>query len=208
VSAALLTALDRWLAAHGSSGAELAGFAFGVLNVWLVTRQHIWSWPVGIANAAFYVVVFARAGLYSDTGLQALYIALSVYGWVQWLRGGPGRTPLRVGRTTAPMAGRLAVAVLAGWALLATITARLPGSSLPALDAALVSGSLVAQFMMTRKLRESWLVWITVDVIYVGMFVYKQLLLTAVLYGVFTLLAVHGHRAWSRSLARASPASS
>ena len=63
-------ALCTWLAAHGSSCAELFGFITGVLNVWLVTRENIWSWPLGVLNAVFYMVVFARTGLYSDTGLQ------------------------------------------------------------------------------------------------------------------------------------------
>lgn len=195
----LLSAAVAWLARHGTTSAELVGFAAGVLNVWLVTRQSPWNWPVGIVNAGAYAVVFARAGLYSDSGLQLLYVALSVYGWVHWVRGGPRGAPVRVGRTGGRQGGLLLVAALAAWVLLATTTSRLPGSSLPWLDAALVAGSLVAQFMMTRKLREAWLVWIAVDVTYVGMFGYKGLWPTALLYAIFTALAVVGHRAWFRS---------
>jgi nicotinamide mononucleotide transporter len=211
-AAELLAALEAWLAARGSSLLEAAGFATGALNVWLATRQRVLSWPVGIVNAAVYAVVFARAGLYSDTGLQLAYVALSVYGWIQWRRGGPGRTPLAVSRASGATLARLAVAGTAGWLALATVTSRIPGSSLPALDAALVAGSLVAQYMMTRKLRECWLLWIAVDVSYVALFVYKALWLTALLYALFTLLAVAGfrawHTAWIRSTHSTAPGSS
>ena len=76
-----------WLIAHGSSCAELLGFLSGALCVYLVTRENIWNWPLGVITAAFYIVVFARAGLYSETGLQVVYLVLSFYGWWHWLHG-------------------------------------------------------------------------------------------------------------------------
>jgi nicotinamide mononucleotide transporter len=187
---------------HGSSCLELAGFIFGVLNVWLATRENVWSWPTGIVNAAMYTIVFAREGLYSDTGLQVVYLALSLYGWYAWLRGGPSHTALRVTRTPRNVGVIIAVAGLAMWALLWLTTSRIAGAALAPLDAALVATSLVAQFMMTRKYRECWIVWIVADIVYVAMFAWKGLMLTSILYMVFTLLAVKGHRDWNRSFAR------
>jgi nicotinamide mononucleotide transporter len=177
-----------------------------VLNVWLVTRQSLWSWPLGALNAVFYAVVFARTGLYADTGLQGAYFVLSLYGWWCWWRGAArttghdaARAPLPVARTPARLAFLLGVVGGGTWLLLATGTSRLPGAALPWLDAALVAASLVAQWMMTRKLLENWLLWIAVDVIYVGLFINRQLPLTAVLYAVFLGLATHGYIVWRRS---------
>jgi nicotinamide mononucleotide transporter len=203
----LLSGPCAWLNAHGSSCAELIGFVTGVLNVWLVTRENIWSWPLGVLNAGFYSVVFARTGLYSDTGLQVVYLVLSLYGWWHWLRGGPSRDGLRhnavvVTRTPRRTALLLAGIALVSWVTLATITRRLPGAALPWLDAALVSVSLVAQYMMTRKLLEHWLLWIAVDVVYIGLFINRQLPLTAMLYTVFLVLAIIGSVHWHRSAAR------
>ena len=198
----LLSDLCAWLVAHGSSCPELFGFITGVLNVWLVTREHIWSWPLGVLNAGFYVVVFARTGLYSDTGLQVVYLLLSLYGWWHWQRGGAHRDPLVVTRTTRRTAWLLAAVALLCWIALATITRHIPGATLPWLDAALVSVSLVAQYMMTRKLLEHWLLWIAVDVVYIGLFINRHLPLTAVLYAVFLVLAVIGSVHWHRSAAR------
>lgn len=192
-------ALCTWLTAHGSSCAELFGFITGVLNVWLVTRENIWSWPLGVLNAVFYMVVFARTGLYSDTGLQVVYFVLSLYGWYHWLRGGPQHESVVVTRTPQRQWMILAAIAVATWFLLSSITKRLPGAAMPHLDAALVATSLVAQWMMTRKLLENWILWIAVDVVYIGLFINRQLPLTAVLYTVFLGLAILGYFQWRRS---------
>ncbi len=203
----LLSDPCAWLVAHGSSCPELFGFITGVLNVWLVTRESIWSWPLGVLNAGFYAVVFARTGLYSDTGLQVVYLVLSLYGWWHWLRGGPDHSAVAVTRIAGRTALLLTVIALVSWVTLATITRRLPGAALPWLDAALVSISLVAQYMMTRKLLENWLLWIAVDVVYIGLFINRQLPLTAILYAVFLVLAIIGYVQWHRSAARTRPTS-
>lgn len=192
-------ALCTWLTAHGSSCAELFGFITGVLNVWLVTRENIWSWPLGVLNAVFYMVVFARTGLYSDTGLQVVYFVLSLYGWYHWLRGGPQHEAVVVTRTPTRLWIILTVIAVVTWFTLSSITKRLPGAAMPHLDAALVATSLVAQWMMTRKLLENWLLWIAVDVVYIGLFVNRHLPLTAVLYTVFLGLATLGYFQWRRS---------
>lgn len=191
-----------WLVANGSSCAELIGFVTGVLNVWLVTRENIWSWPVGLVNATFYAIVFMRAGLYSDTGLQVVYFVLSLYGWWHWWRGGPERAPVMVTRTPPRLWALLALITVGAWAVLFSITARIPGAALPHVDAALVAVSLVAMWMMTRKLLENWILWIAVDVAYIGLFINRGLRLTAVLYLVFLALAVLGFLKWKRSAER------
>jgi nicotinamide mononucleotide transporter len=196
----MLDPLCRWLSLHGSSCAEAFGFVTGVANVWLVTRQSLWSWPLGVLNALFYMVVFARTGLYSDTGLQVVYFVLSLYGWWHWSRGDATHAPLPVTRTPVRLAGMLAAIILGTWVALAQITSRIPGAALPWLDAILVAISLVAQWMMTRKLLENWLLWIAVDVVYIGLFINRGLPLTAILYTVFLGLAVLGYVMWRRDL--------
>lgn len=193
-------AVCTWLSAHGSSCAETFGFVTGVANVWLVTRQSIWCWPLGVLNAVFYMIVFARTGLYSDTGLQVVYFTLSLYGWWHWWRGGPRDEPVVVTRTPRRLGAWLAGVVLVVWVLLATLTSRIPGAALPWLDSILVAISLVAQWMMTRKLLENWLLWIAVDVAYIGLFINRGLPLTAVLYAVFLGLATLGFVQWRRSV--------
>jgi nicotinamide mononucleotide transporter len=154
-----------------------------------------------LINVALFSALFLKSGLYSDAGLQVVYFVLSLYGWYEWLYGGAGRTAISVSRTsrkTWVVLGGIGVVV---WALLGTITSRLPGTALPYVDAATTTISLLAQWMMTRKLIENWLIWIAVDVVYVGMFIFKGLYLTAFNYGIYLALAVLGYVAWKRSLA-------
>mgnify|MGYP001546449262 FL=1 len=190
-----------WLTAHGSSCLEAIAVVFGIVSVYLSTRENIWSWPTALINVALFSALFLKSGLYSDTGLQVVYFVLSLYGWYEWLYGGTGRTAITVSRTSRKtwiVLGSIGVVV---WALLGTITSRLPGTALPYVDAATTTISLLAQWMMTRKLIENWLIWIAVDVVYVGMFIFKGLYLTAFNYGIYLALAVLGYIAWKRSLA-------
>lgn len=179
---------------------ELFAALIGALSVWLSVRQNIWSWPTAIVNVALYALVFHRAKLYADMGLQVVYAALSAYGWYAWLHGGENRTELRVSRTGARLGGVLALIALAGAAALGVLLQRTTDAALPFMDSLLSSTSLVAQWMMTRKKLENWLLWIALDVLYVGMFLFKELYLTAGLYAVFLVLSVRGYRDWRASL--------
>ena len=181
------------------SALEVIAAAFGVISVYLSTRQNIWSWPTAIVNVALYTVVFFQGRLYGQMGLQPIYLALSVYGWYQWLHGGEQHTELRVSRASPRLLGALAALNLVLWLVLAAVL-RQTDAALPWLDALLTTTSLVAQWMMTRKILQNWLIWIAVDVVYVPMFVSQGLYATAVLYAAFLVLAVMGYVEWRRSL--------
>lgn len=180
---------------------EMLAVAVTVVAVWLTARQVIWCWPLSMVSVALYAWVFYEARLYAEVGLQALYFVLCAYGWWAWRPGGAGHRELRVTVATARMRWLLpAVAALAGLALGATL-ARFTVASLPFVDSLLAAFSVLAQWMQTRKLLEAWLVWIAVDVAYVGMFLAKDLVPTACLYAAFLVLAGIGFRDWRRSMA-------
>jgi nicotinamide mononucleotide transporter len=173
----------------------------GAVSVYLSARENIWSWPTAIVNVALYIIVFKRSGLYSDMGLQVVYLILSIYGWYQWLYGGANRSQLAVSRATRrEWLVTIPIAILF-WLGLGRFTSDLNGVALPYLDSGLTTISLVAQWMMTRKILENWMLWIIADVVYVPMYVYKKLPVTAALYLVFLVLAVMGLRGWWRSWA-------
>ena len=173
---------------------------FGVVSVYLSVRQNIWSWPTAIVNVGLYTFVFYQSRLYADMGLQVVYIIISFYGWYEWLYGGKDRTELKVSRTSARLAALLAAIGVASTFVLGTHLHRTTHAALPVLDSATTSTSLVAQWMMTRKLLENWAVWVAVDVVYIGMFIYKSLYVTALLYLVFLVLSVMGYRQWKATL--------
>ena len=186
------------------SALELLAAVIGAISVWLSVRQNILSWPTAIVNVVLYALVFYEARLYADMGLQVVYAILSIYGWYEWLYGGAGRTELRVTRTRPRLGALLALIAAIGSGVLGVILHRATDAALPFMDSFLSSTSLVAQWMMTKKLLENWLVWISVDVLYVGMFIFKGLYLTAGLYAVFLGLAVKGYIDWRRSMRAAT----
>jgi nicotinamide mononucleotide transporter len=180
---------------------ELMSFALAVTTVLLNIRQSHWAWLFSIASSATYAVVFFDARLYGDSGLQLVFIAASIWGWWQWLNVsgvGAGETKLRVTRLD-----RSGWAwALAGWGLaflaLSWFLETCTNTDVPHADGFLTAGSLVGQLLLARKKVENWHVWLAVDVLYVGLYVYKDLHVTAVLYAVFVVLAARGLQSWSK----------
>jgi nicotinamide mononucleotide transporter len=178
---------------------EAFGFISGAWGVWLQVRENVWNWPIQLISSALYVVVFLNARLFSDASLNVLYVVLYLLGWYWWLRGGENRGELHIERVTARVSLLLAgltIVATAGWtAVLASIN-----DSAPFLDAFTTVLSLVALFLIARKIFESWHLWIFVNLVYIGLYVYKGLLLTAVLYAIFAGLSVAGLINWRRLL--------
>src|SRR5688572_5634109 len=173
--------------------------AFGVISVYLSTRQNIWSWPTAIVNVSLYIIVFYQGRLYGQMALQPVYLTLSIYGWYQWLHGGEQHSKLLVSRASPRLLLSLGILNVAAWFAVAMILRR-TDAALPWLDALLTTTSLAAQWMMTRKLLENWLLWIAVDIVYVPMFISQGLYATAWLYAAFLVLAAMGFVDWRRSV--------
>lgn len=195
-SAALLIA--SWKHWIPSAPLEAFGFVTGAWCVWLTVKEHIWNFPIGLANSAIYLVVFLEARLFADSGLQVVYLILGLWGWYWWLKGGENRSVLKVSRTPV---GEWAVLLLIVAGATAGFTVYLASvkDAAPFLDALTTVLSLVAQYMLTRKYLENWWVWMGTDVIYVGLYIYKGLYLTSALYVIFIVLCVAGLRAWLES---------
>jgi nicotinamide mononucleotide transporter len=179
---------------------EVLGFVTGALCVWLLARQIIWNWPIGIANNALYLIVFLRSGLYGDAGLQVVYMLLGAYGWWTWLHATTGRVELPITRTSSATWTWLIPATGVAAIALAFFLARFTDSTVPGWDGFTTALSLAAIFGQSRKYVESWWIWIAADVIYIPLYIYKNLSLTSVLYLVFLILCVIGLREWRRAL--------
>jgi nicotinamide mononucleotide transporter len=179
---------------------ELISFVLSIMTVLLNIRRKHWAWLFAIVSSATYGIVFFKARLYGDAGLQAVFIAASVWGWYEWLRGkGDDDKPLVV--TRLDRAGW--ACSLAGWALgfllLSWFLHAYTDTDVPHMDAFLTAGSLLGTLLTARKNVENWLVWIVVDVLYVGLYLYKDLHLTAILYALFVAMAVAGLLAWNKA---------
>jgi nicotinamide mononucleotide transporter len=185
---------------------ELAGWSTTLVGIWLTTRRNLLCWPITLAADVLYLVVFYQARLLSDSLLQAFFVVFTLYGWWNWRRGVREEGEVRV----APLPARsLVLALVAGAAgtILLGFVARRLNASLPYVDAALTSYSLVGSWWQARKHIANWWLWIVVNIFYIGEYIYKDLWPTAILYALLVVLAVVGLRDWSKaSVAVQTPA--
>jgi nicotinamide mononucleotide transporter len=175
---------------------ELFGALISAWAVWITAKRRPWCWPIGLVSVLVYSGIFVDAKLYSDALLQLAFAGLIVYGWRRWLQnlGDDGRVqvaPLPRTQAITHVAIGVFAALVLGYSM-----HRWTDAALPWLDAALTAFSLVAQWWQGRRHVAAWWLWIAVDVIYVGEYIYKHLLITSVLYAGFVVLAVIGLRAW------------
>lgn len=190
----LAVVMDRQgLATH----LEAASFITGALCVWLTVKESVWNFPISLVNVTTFCIVFFRAHLLADGSLQIVYFLLTLLGWYLWLYGGERHTVMVIHRASPRenigVGIALVVMFLSLWFTLPFL-----GGSAAALDAVTTSLSLCAQWLLNRKRLENWLYWIVADIVYVPLYCYKGLYLTAILYGVFLCMAIMGWREWQR----------
>lgn len=182
---------------------ELLAVVMTLVGIVLTIKERISCWPVAIVGILAYLVVFVRARLYADAALQPIYVVQNLYGWWYWAHGGArgqGQAPivtLSWGNRAAWLTGTAIVSLMVGAGL-----ARWTNAAAPYADAALSTTSLVANWLLARKVLENWWLWIAVNIGYVVLFWKKQLSLSAGLYAVLLALAVAGLIEWQRSRAR------
>ncbi len=182
---------------------EIVAFVLAVAMVLANLRVKVIGWPLAIASSLLYALLFADNRLYGEATLQLFFVVIAGWGWWQWLRGtmGDGQA-LRVRTLSRHERWMAAAATLAAWPLLGLLLDHATDSDVPYFDALPTVASVTGQILLGRKFVENWPVWVAVNVVSVGLFAYKGLWLTVLLYAVFTLLAVLGWRAWRRLAAQ------
>lgn len=176
---------------------ELYGLVFGIACVYLNLKENIWAWPTGIVSVTVFCYIFWESKLYGDFGLHIIYIILGVYGWYNWLYGGKQKSNLTINQSSTKE--------LAFWGTLGVVSTGILGyflsqtdSSYPYWDATTTVFSLIAQYQLTQKRIENWLVWIFVDVLCIGIYYAKGLHITTALYVAYLLLATAGWFNWKK----------
>lgn len=176
---------------------EVFSFVSGAVCVWLTVKENVWNFPISLANVVAFAFVFFNARLFADAGLQVVFFVLTAAGWYMWLYGGEGHTELHIARVGTCEASIVVIATaLATFGL--TLYLRRVGDAAPFLDAFTTAISLAAQWLLNRKHLENWYGWIIVDVIYIPLYAWKGLELTAILYVVFLVMATMGLLEWQR----------
>ncbi|QQL49722.1 nicotinamide riboside transporter PnuC [Mucilaginibacter ginkgonis] len=189
---------------QGQSIIELAGVITGLLCVYLAAINNIWNWPLAIISVVLYIFIFYDARLYADMGLQVYFLGTNIYGWYYWSRRPKTAVKVPVAWITRKeivwsVIAMLVVTPVLGYTLitLAPVLHYQP-AAFPYLDSFCTACSIVSQIFLARKVLQTWLIWIFVDVIYVGVYIVKDLQPTAFMYAVYVLIAILGFVDWRK----------
>lgn len=177
---------------------ELFGVLTGILCVYLAAKNNRWSWPFAIISVIIYAFIFFEQKLYADAGLQFYFLFTNIYGWYYWSKnlGDNVKTPITF--VSKKIVYISIISILIFTFLLGTFLIKRTDASFPYIDSFCTACSLVAQFFLARKIIENWLIWIFVDIIYVGVYFMKDLHLTAGMYTLYIFIAAMGFINWRK----------
>jgi len=202
----IIHAVEGWL--KQQTLLETIGVITGLLCVYLAARNNIWNWPIAIISVGIYIFIFYDARLYADMGLQFYFMGMNIYGWYFWSRRKAVEIKAPVVKVGSKQIVYAAVIVAVvtptlGLALvkLAPVLHYTP-ASFPYLDSFCTACSLVAQVFLARKILENWLLWVFVDIIYVGVYIFKGLDLTAIMYAAYVAIALMGYYDWRKEYSK------
>jgi nicotinamide mononucleotide transporter len=181
---------------------ELFGLVFGILAVWLLIKENIWTWPVGIAYIIASLYIFYESRLYADFALHLFFFVMSLYGWYYWLKGGDRSEPdlpVTHENTTllAALLGLCFLMIFISGSWFAANT----DADLPYWDNTTSFLSLLAMWLQSRKKIESWILWFVIDVLAVGIYFVKGISFYSLLYLIYLGMAIMGYTAWRKSMA-------
>ena len=182
---------------------EIVGLISGLLCVWLLIRENILTFPIGLIYAVVTVIVVARANLFADVILNLYYVVMNAYGWYFWIYGGRDRreaSELLVGWVPKTQWAPIVLVLLSGTALMGWYFATQTSAALPYPDSFTTVASFIAMWMSARKYLESWILWFVIDVVQVVLYVVKGIEAYALLYLVYLGMAVVGWMAWRKHL--------
>ncbi|MEW6128476.1 MAG: nicotinamide riboside transporter PnuC [Acidobacteriota bacterium] len=178
---------------------EVFAVVFSFISVVLTIKVHIGQWAFGIVGVVFYFIVFYRAKLYANMWLQVMFIALQIYGWYEWLRGGEGNSELPISHSPLTLNLVLLMVAIIGIIFMNLYFIKFTDNARPLADSAATVLSLIAQWMLAKKYIENWVVWVLVNLIVIFLGVKQKLYLTAGLYLLFLILAIIGYLEWLKA---------
>jgi nicotinamide mononucleotide transporter len=205
---------------------EIFGAVTGIIFVFLEIRQNIWLWPVGLVTSAVYIWVFFTSKFYADMSLQGYYLVISCLGWYWWTRGKKRRLrskatkfreaeggdveklrieetetkELQVTRLKLSTGIMLALVFFLLYIIMWFVLTRLTDSPVPVRDSFITSLSIIATWMLARKIYEHWFLWIVVNFVSAVFFLTRGLYPTVILYTVYGIMSFVGLAAWKKTI--------
>jgi len=196
----MIHSVFEWISANIT---EVTGTVLGLIYIVFSIRQNILTWPVGLLSSFFYIAIFFSSQLYAAMGLQVYYAFISIYGWYYWKKDRKIETSNHIAfvkLTGKSLWIKILVVEIILFVSLYFILKNLTDSDVPVLDALTTSTSIIATWMLARKLLENWIVWILTDFVCIFLYLQKGLWPTTILFTVYTIMAFVGYFEWRKNL--------
>ncbi len=183
----------------GTGLLEWLGVFTGILCVWLAAKNNIWNWPIAIVSVLIYIFIFFESKLYADMGLQVYFFAMNIYGWYYWSKQKENSSKERPITTIIKREILLSlIGVVIFTLALGFLLYKNTDASFPFIDSFCTAVSLIAQIFLARRVIQNWLIWIFVDIIYVGVYFSKDLYATGLMYMLYVGIATMGYLDWRK----------
>ena len=183
---------------------DIISTAIGLVYLFQEYKAIKYLWLTSIIMPAIDIFKYYDHGLYADMGINVYYLFAAIYGWIIWNYGHKHDqkegTPLPISHFKKKLLVRCVVIFLVLFFSISWILIKYTPSTVPWWDSFTTSLSIIGLWMLARKYVEQWLIWLFVDAIYCGLYWYKDLPFTAVLYGIYTIIAVVGYRHWKKMM--------
>jgi nicotinamide mononucleotide transporter len=181
---------------------QIVGTSLGLLYLWLEYKANIWVWVIGAIMPMVHGLLYLRSGIYADAAMQLYYVLAAIYGIAVWLRKPNAKSKDKHEGNIRHTPQLWIVSLVAVYAVLHVVLyfllSEFTDSTIPFFDSMSTALCIVAMWMLSRKLVEQWLVWLVVDMISVGLYFYKGIPGTALLYTLYCILAVAGYLRWRK----------
>lgn len=183
---------------------EIVGAVLSLIYIFLSIKQKVSLWFFGIVSSMFYVVVFFQTKFYADMSLQFYYVFISIYGWINWKRGNQSTGyELPVGKTSMRLWLKMIAVTIVIYFIYYFVLIKFTDSTIPKADSLVGALSIIGTWMLARKLIENWLIWIVTDGLCIGLYVYKGLFPTVILFVIYTIMSVDGYWQWKKTISLA-----
>lgn len=174
---------------------ESVAVIFSISYVILAAKENVWCWAAATVSVILYIYICFTAQLYAETGLQIFYLIMAIYGYYNW------NTNNRKLQITEWSVRKHLFLILIG-ALLSFLMgfyfATYTDSKMPIIDSFTTVFSIIATYMIIKKVLENWLYWIVIDLVSVYLYYNRELQLTSILFMVYTIVAIIGYFTWLR----------
>ncbi len=189
---------------HSVNWIEILAVITGFIAIYFQIKAKVVYWPISILNVLLYIIIFFQSKLYAEISLQFYYLIMSIYGWIFWAKHHNNYDQVAISRSSKKLLLTLLLLIFPVWLSMSWILKNYTDTDVPFIDSFITTMSYIATYLLARKKIENWLLWIFIDFFSIGLYYYKGLYLTIILFVALTILAIVGYFQWKKQLYAAS----